>query len=451
MNRNSFYGRRALSAVALAGAGMLTLAACSGSTDDGDPSATGSASAGSGSTSSEFTYLSSNANTTIRSTIESLQATGCLAASEGTPLEAEEIDGATYDQQLQILAGQDALSNMMMAPGTPAMMEELITAGKVLNLSEELEKLGVEGAILPAAQATLESLYNQEDLYALPTEYNIEGFWYNKELLEQSGVEVPTTWTELSSAASALDEAGVQPFVSAGAGGDGWAVTRLIGNYIFRSVGSDAMQKVAAGEAKLTDPEYVAGAEAIAEMGQAGYFGASPSAVDYNTAMSQFLTGNGAFFYMGSWAVSNFNDAEQNQIGADNIGFLPFPEVEGGAGSVSDLPANAGQPAMFTTVGYSDDIGEWVKCIVEGYGNTALNESGQVTGFVVDDIPADQSELTTLVQDQIAAAEGSVLWFEAKFSPEATTVSQTNAGALASGSLSGQEFMEMVQAALDKE
>ena len=448
MISNRLTGRRALSAVALAGAGILTLAACSGG-DDGDADPTASGDTGSeestGTTSEEFTYLGQTQNTTIAATLESLEVGACSAAADGTPLSTDAIDGTTWDQQLQVLAGNDALSNMSMAAGTPSLMKEFVDAGLVLNLSEAFAELGVEGAVLPAAEATLKQLHQTDDLYALPTEYNIEGFWYNEDLFAEAGVDVPTTWTELVDVAATLNDAGIQPFIAAGS--DGWPVTRLVGNHIFRSLGADALQAVADGEASLTDADYVASADAIAALGDAGYFGAAPGSIDYNTAMNQFLTGGGAMFYMGSWALGNFNDEEQNQIGADAIGYFPFPEVEGGAGSIDETPANAGIPVMFSASHYTDDIGEWLACIAENYGDVALAESGQVTGFALSETPADQSELTTMVQDQIANAAGSVLWFEAAFSAEGTTVSQTNGGGLANGSLSGAEFMELVQAA----
>lgn len=444
MTQTRMNNRRSLGAIALAGAGILVLSACSGGSDE--PDAPSSDGGDARTTSDEITYLGQTQNTTIAGTLEALQGGMCATAAEGTPLVTDAIDGTTWDQQLQVLAGQDALSNISMAAGTPALMQEFIDAGKVVNISEELEKLGVADAVLPAAEDTLKALYNSDSVYALPTEYNIEGFWYNQTLLDEAGVtDLPETWTDLVEAAAALEAADIQPFIAAGS--DGWPVTRLVGNYIFRDLGPDALQRVADGEAALTDPEYVAAADAVAALGESGYFGDAAGSIDYNTAMTQFLTGDGAFFYMGSWALGNFNDPEQNQIGAENIGFLPFPEVEGGAGSAGQVPANAGIPVMFTTAGYTDDVAEWLECVATGYGNTALNEFGQVTGFAVDEIPADQSALTTLVQDEIAGAEGSVLWFEAAFSPEGTTVSQTNGGGLATGSLSGQEFMELVQAA----
>jgi raffinose/stachyose/melibiose transport system substrate-binding protein len=423
--------RRAMPVIALLGVSALALSACA-------PEASEVGGLGS----PDFTYFGQTQNSTIVGTLESLSKDQCTAENTTAPLKADAVDGTTWDQQLQLLAGQDALSNISMAAGTPSLMKQFIDAGQVVDLGTELDALGVHDQILPAAESTLNALYGEDSLYALPTEFNIEGFWYNKQLLADNGVQPPATWSELTAAAATLKAAGVQPFIAAGK--DGWPVTRLVGDYIMRDLGPDALQAVADGSASLTDAEYVRGADAIAELGTNGYFGKAAGSVDYTGAMNQFLTGGGAFFYMGSWALANFNDDTQNQIGADNIGFLPFPSVDGGAGSSDQVPANAGIPVMLTTVNYGTNQSAWLKCIAENYGDQALNEFGQVTGFKVSG-DAEVSPLTATVQDVIANAPSSVLWFEAKFSPEGTTVSQTNGGGLATGTLTGAEFMKLVQ------
>ncbi|WP_372968373.1 ABC transporter substrate-binding protein [Microbacterium sp.] len=437
MTTASWRARRLIPAVALLGVGALALSACG--------PAEGNASGGSD---GDFTYLGQTENTTIISTLETLAGDQCKAANDAAPLKDDDISGTQWDQQLQLLASQDGLSDMQMAAGTPALMKEFIDGGKVLNLSTALDDLGVSDRLLPAAESTIKALYGDGDLYALPTEFNIEGFWYNKELLEANGIEAPETWDDLVDAASTLQSAGVQPFATAGK--DGWPVTRLVGDYIVRLLGPDALQKVADGEAKLTDPEYVEAADAVAELGKAGYFGDAVGSVDYNASMNLFLTGKAAFFYMGSWALANFNDEEQNQIGADNIGFARFPAVEGGAGSIDQIPANVGIPVMFSEKNYDDNAAAWLECIAQGYGDVALNDSGVVSGFVVDNAPADLPATTQLVQEEIANAPSSVLWFEALFSPKATGISQNNGAGLANGTLSGEEFMQLVQAANDE-
>lgn len=430
--------RRLASTLALAGVGALVMTGCGA----------GGGNSGGGSGTSEFTYLGQTENTTIVGTLETLAKGACEAEEAAAPLKADDIAGTTWDQQLQLLASQDGLSSMSMAAGTPSLMTQFIDAGQVLNLSETLDELGVADKIQPAAESTIKALYGDGSLYSLPTEFNIEGLWYNKQILADNGIDVPETWDALVDAAGELKAAGVQPFAAAGK--DGWPLTRLVGDYIFRDLGPDALQKVADGEAKLTDPEYVAAADAVAQLGQAGYFGEAVGSVDYNAAMNLFLTGKSAFFYMGSWALANFSDEEQNQIGGpDNIGFAPFPAVDGGAGSIDQVPANVGIPVMFSA-GADDAKKNWIKCIAENYGDTVLNDSGVVSGFVIDNPPADLPSTTVAVQDAIAAAPSSVLWFEALFTSEATSVSQTNGGGLVSGAVSGQQFMELVQAANDK-
>ncbi len=432
--------RRLLPALALVGAGAIALSACSGDT--------GGSASGGGAGDGKFTYLGQTENTTIINTLTALSEDQCSDANSAAPLTPDDIAGTTWDQQLQLLASQDSLSDMSMAAGTPSLMQEFIDGGQVLDLSDTLDELGVSDKILPAAESTITALYGGGDLYALPTELNIEGFWYNKQILADNGIEAPATWDDLVDAAATLKAAGVQPFSAAGK--DGWPVTRLVGDYIFRDLGADALQKVADGDAKLTDDDYVKAADAVAELGKAGYFGDAVGSVDYNAAMNTFLTGKAAFFYMGSWALANFNDAEQNQIGADNVGFAPFPAVEGGAGSIDEVPANVGIPVMFSAKGADDDTKAWITCIVENYGDAVLEGSGVVSGFALSDPPSDLPSTTQLVQDTIQNAPSSVLWFEALFSSKATSVSQTNGGALANGSISGADFMKLVQAANDE-
>lgn len=431
--------RRLLPALALIGVGAFALSACSGDTG-------GSASGGAGD--GKFTYLGQTENTTIIGTLKTLSEDQCKDAEAAAPLTADDISGTQWDQQLQLLASQDSLSDMQMAAGTPSLMQQFIDSGQLLDLSDTLDELGVSDKILPAAESTIKALYRGGDLYALPTEFNIEGFWYNKQILADNGIDAPATWDDLVDAAAKLKGAGVQPFSAAGK--DGWPVTRLVGDYIVRDLGPDALKAVADGDAKLTDDDYVKAADAVSALGKEGYFGDAVGSVDYNAAMNTFLTGKAAFFYMGSWALANFNDAEQNQIGADNVGFAPFPAVEGGKGSIDQVPANVGIPVAFSKKGADDATKAWITCIADNYGDTVLKDSGVVSGFALSEEPTGLPSTTQLVQDTIKDAPSSVLWFEALFSSKGTSVSQTNGGGLANGSLSGADFMKLVQAANDE-
>ncbi len=151
--------------------------------------------------------------------------------------------------------------------------------------------------------------------------------------------------------------------------------------------------------------------------------------------------------YMGSWLLGNIN-SDANQIGADNVGFMPFPAVDGGAGSIEEFPSNVGLPATFGAKTYSPGVGEWLKCITENYGNEALKQ-GQITGFIADE-PGDLPVISQTIADEISTATDSVLWFEALFNAKASSVSSTNAALLVTGQMSPEEFMTVVQDALDQ-
>jgi raffinose/stachyose/melibiose transport system substrate-binding protein len=207
---------------------------------------------------------------------------------------------------------------------------------------------------------------------------------------------------------------------------------------------------VSDGEASLTDPEYVEAAQAVAALGEAGYFGQGVGSIDYDTAINTFLSGGAAMLYMGSWVLSNFSDESLNQIGSENIDFFPFPDVEGGAGSADQTPSNVGLPVTMSAGQYNDEVGAWLSCIVENYGAVALEDKNQISGFVPSAVP-ELDPLTELVQQQVTEADQGVLWFEALFGARATSVSQTNAAPLVSGSTSAEDFMGTVQEALESE
>ncbi|KPC84750.1 ABC transporter substrate-binding protein [Streptomyces sp. NRRL S-4] len=407
--------------------------------------ACGGGGAGSSAAPKEFSYLSVTENTTVRTALTTMSEGACKSANAALPLKVETVPQASLDQKLQLLAGQDALPVQFAAGNAPALTQQLAKSGKVADLEKELKSLGVLDQLEPAAVSTIKALYGGK-VEVLPYEYNIEGIFYNKKLFQENGIAVPGTWDELVAAAAKLDGRKVQPFSASGQ--QGWPITRLVSTYLYRSLGPDALQKVADGQAKLTDPEYVKAAEEIAALGKKGYFGKGVGSIDYDTAMNQFLNGEAAMFYMGSWALANISDAKQNKVGAENVGFMPFPAVAGGKGAIDQYPSNVGLGITLGAKSFDKKTGAWASCIAENYGSTALKDHGSISGFKVNTEVKDANEVTTQVRDTISRSKQNVLWFEALFSTKATTVSQTNAAGLVAGSMKPEQFMQTVQDAL---
>lgn len=392
--------------------------------------------------SKEFTYLTNVENTTIRGQLETLSKDQCKAENEKAPLKVETVPQTSLDQKLQLLAGQNALPVQFAAGNAPALTQDLDKSGNIVDFEKALGDLNMSDAILPGAASTIKALYGGK-LNVLPYQYNVEGVWYNKKLFADNNIQAPKTWDEFVTAGEKLKAAGLQPLSASGK--QGWPLTRLVSGYLFSDLGPDALKKVADGEAKLTDPEYVKAAEAVANLGSKGYFGEGVGSIDYDTAVNQFLTGKAGMFYMGSWILANYNNAEANKIGEENIGFLPFPKVAGGEGIENQYAANVGLPMTFNAKKYDDNASAWLKCIATNYGSSALKDQASISGFKINTPVENLDPLVKSTQETVNNTKESVLWFEALFSTKATTTSQTNAAGLVSGSITPQKFMELVQ------
>ena len=431
---------------AAAAMSLVTLAACggSGSTSSSAAGSTGSTGSTGATDPSTFTVLNITENAPIGQELKQLAAGACASENKAQPLSVQNVPQATLDQKLLLLAGQNALPSMYAAGNAPATTKTLVKGGDVVNFATELNTLGVSGDVEPAAVSSIDSLYG--GFYVLPTQLNIEGIFYNKKIFAQDGISVPQTWTQLVADAAKLHSKGVQPFSASGQ--QGWPITRLISDYLERSVGPNALADVASGSAKLTDPSYVAAAQAVAGLGAKGYFGKGVESIDYNTSVNTFLTGKAAMLYMGSWVLSSISDTSTDTVGASNIGFMPFPDVTGGAGSSSQYPANVGLPYTFNAKTLGPKSAAWLKCIVQNWGSASLKSYDTFSGFVASPAVTGLTPLESQVQDIISGTKQSVLWFEALFSTQATTVSQQNAAPLVNGSMSASSFMSAVQSAL---
>jgi raffinose/stachyose/melibiose transport system substrate-binding protein len=353
------------------------------------------------------------------------------------------------EEKILLLAGSDSLPTLFASPATGTLVE-MYDKGLVLDAEQAFKDLGIFDTLKPVAVDLIKNINNGK-MAALPTELNIEGFWYNKQIFADNGIQVPTTWDQLVQAAETLHGKGIQPFAASGE--QGWPLTRLIGNYALRKLGPDALDRVARGELKLTDPGFVEAAQAVQDLGTQGYFGEGVATIDYATAVDQFLQGQAAMLYMGSWVLGDFNNPERNKIGVDNIGLFNFPTVTDGKGTADDWVMNAGLTVSLSKARYDENpqaVGEWLKYVFTRYGDHAMNDHGLITGFVVKNPPAEVPPLNQTVQATIDAVKTPTLWFEGRFDAEATTMSQRNAVLLVMGDMTPEQFLGDLQQVLEK-
>jgi len=354
-------------------------------------------------------------------------------------------------QRVQLLAAADSLP-LLFNYESGAPLFELIKANKVLELESTFKNLGIYEELNPGIVGVLKRLVNDTGLYALPLEMNIEGFWYNKKLFANHGLSEPQTWDELAEIAEKLHQAGIQPFAVSGI--QKWPITRLINGYVIRKYGTDVMSRVIKGELKVNDAGFVEAARWIYEWGHKDYFGPGVNTLDYGPAQDLFLQGKAAIYYMGSWALRDFNNPEINKIGIENIGFFNVPLVPGGVGTLEEWNVNAGLTTSIAHAKFAENpeaIGNWMKYVFSHYGDRAMKELGLITGFRVKEMPEEVPVLTKMVLEKLATVKGGAFWFEALFDARTTSVAWDNAQLLAIGTMTPEEYLGELQKAIDEQ
>ena len=173
-----------------------------------------------------------------------------------------------------------------------------------------------------SSEAVLSGGKYGDNYYAVPLNIAAACVFYNTEMFEKAGAEVPTTWTEFLDTCKKLQDAGFTPItISAGTA---WCLSMVAG-YLCDRNGAD-LTKIANHEADWTDPVFVDAANQLVELSQ--YFQPTAASDTNDVATAAFYDEEAAILIQGAWAIGPINGA--NPDFEAKCGVFQFPEVEGG-------------------------------------------------------------------------------------------------------------------------
>ncbi|WP_430867979.1 ABC transporter substrate-binding protein [Demequina aurantiaca] len=220
-------------------------------------------------------------------------------------------------------------------------LEAYVDAGEVESLQSVLDaEPELRDRIFPSVLAGGEV---DGEIYGVP--YNgvqPAVVYFNQELFDQVGVEVPTDWDELMAVVPAFNEAGIAPFSVGGA--SKWPYLMWIAYLTDRIGGPEVFDAVVAGdEGAWEDPAIIEAASMIQDLVKADGFIDGFSSIDANQGAAEALvyTGKAAMQLQGAWAYSGtYYAAAQEFVDAGNLGWATFPAVPGGAGDPTNVTGN---------------------------------------------------------------------------------------------------------------
>jgi raffinose/stachyose/melibiose transport system substrate-binding protein len=209
-------------------------------------------------------------------------------------------------------------------------LREQVNADLVQDVTDEVESWDHDFNGAAASMMKIE-----DRMYGVPFDLGIVGVWYNKALFEKAGIDgPPATWDELLDDVKKLKAAGITPISLAA--GDKWPAMFWYAYLALRIGGADVMQQAAVDQS-FDDPAFVKAGEEIKRLValdpfQPGFLATPWDGPDGAAAV--VANGKAAMLLMGHWAQGTMQ-ANGPELGED-LGWFPFPEIEGGKGDPKD-------------------------------------------------------------------------------------------------------------------
>jgi raffinose/stachyose/melibiose transport system substrate-binding protein len=182
----------------------------------------------------------------------------------------------------------------------------------------------------------------KDGVYALPYVANCAGILYNKDLFEENGWEIPTTWTEFIELCETIQDAGITPLYLGYK--DTWTCLAPWNALAVGLTPSDTCSNVNAGTTTFAN-EYREVAEKMKVL--LNYCEANPYAYGYNDACTAFAKGQSAMYPIGSYAVPQILSVNPDM----NIDSFTFPANE----NEEDNVLNSGVDLQFCVMQKNDD------------------------------------------------------------------------------------------------
>jgi xylobiose transport system substrate-binding protein len=322
------------------------------------------------------------------------------------------IPGANYQTKLQTIMSTSSAPDVFFNWGGGS-IEQFQKAGLLLPLNSFFKaNPKLKSSFLPSI---LGAAKIGADYYGIPmrgTQPVV--LFYNKALLSQDGVSVPTTWNDLLNDVKTLKSKGVQVPIALG-GGDQWP-TQMWYEYLYdRVAGPSVVTDGLAGQKTVWNS---AGSKAaladIKQLINAGAFGPDKSwdSVKFTAGQTaqMMVSGISAFELMGSWDYSTIQSQGSTATGtnppngpgaafvsAGKLGWAAFPSVPGGKGNSADLAGNTeNYYSVLKNTRYPQAVADFLKIMYS-------------PGFVKNELAIGNLTTTTNTPSLISGADATWL------------------------------------------
>jgi len=174
-------------------------------------------------------------------------------------------------------------------------------------------------------EGIFERLTYDDKIMAVPTNFAAACVYYNQDMFEEVGVEVPTNYDELLDVCEQIKASGYTP-ISCSAG-TAWCLSMIAGYLCDREGGPDNLIGVTEGTLDWTSETFINAGNKLKEV--SAYFQETAAGDSNDQATALFYSGEAGMLVQGSWAIAQMNGS--NPEFEESCGVFQFPAIEGGA------------------------------------------------------------------------------------------------------------------------
>ncbi|MDL2206483.1 extracellular solute-binding protein [Eubacteriales bacterium OttesenSCG-928-N13] len=367
--------------------------------------------------------------------------------TSGNTVEVSAIANDAYKDKIKVAIGADEAPDIFFSwSGGP--MNAYVNAGILQDLTPYMEPIKDKWMDAAIAQATY-----QDKIWAVPVEnVSVAMLFYNKKVFEENGLTPPTTLAELEAVADALLEKGIAPFSLANKTmwtGSMWymyLVDRTAGNAVF----SDAANRTNGGS--FENPAFTDAGNTLQDMVKKNYFINGFNGLDEDSGQSRQMlyAGRAGMYLMGSWAIATITS--ENPDFLPDLGMIPFPVVEGGAGDPTALVGTVGDNFYHISAGSQNpDVAfEAIASLLDDQAILDRVAAGAIPPVkgIGDKITDEKlSELLGIVEN----AKSIQLWYDQYLSPAMSELHKSTSQELFGLTKTPEEVNKLMEDAMAKE
>ena len=361
------------------------------------------------------------------------------AANPDIDIVADCVLNDSYKEKIRVLVSTDALPDVFFS-WSGVFGENLTRSGRVLALDDVMARDSewssqiVEGQWAPFN-------YNGKQ-YGAPWSMDGKAFFYNVDVFNELGIEIPTTLNELYAVCEKLKENGYDEPISAGFSAP-WAVSHYLGTICQRVVDPEVLAKDYTGGGDFSDPAYIEALNIFKKLGE--YMTSDPCSVDHEFARNAFIMGVSPMCYMQLAEMKYMRDDEEL-----NYAFFNFPAVEDGKGDPGQL---TGAPeGMMISATAKPDVQEaaikFMEFVIskEG-GHRMIAECGEISCVkgAWDETNCDEKQLEAI--NLILAATEPAVWQDCATEATIANAFMNGGQLLLTGDMTAEDVMASVQTA----